>query len=313
MAVTISVEGAIDLHFHSHPCLFPRIGDDADIALHARQMRMRGLVLKCHHESTVSRAYLLQKIVPDLQVFGSLVLNTYVGGLNPAAVDAQLRLGAKTIYMPTIDAWYHGKVHGKTGAYDVQSGGRSAGEGIRILDDHDRLKPEVYEILDLIAQHDAILGTAHLSPQEIVALVRAARERGVQKILITHPFFKVPNMDLETLKELVRLGAIAEFGYCDVSPMWAYASVAKVKHAIQEIGASRSVLMSDTGQRHNPMPAEALRIFAQCLHEAGIPEADIYTMICKNPADLLNLPPAGWPAPEGGMRGLGARSGGEAR
>ena len=292
----ISVEGAIDLHCHPYPDLFARIGDDVAIAEHAKQMGMRGLLIKCHVESTVSRAYLLRKLVPGLEVFGGIVLNTYVGGINPAAVYAALKLGAKEVWMPTIDAAYHGQVHGKTGAYDVQSGGRSAGPGISILDEAGKLRPEVYEVLDLIAEHNVILGTAHLSPQEIQILVRTARERGVEKILITHPFFKVPKLAMGLLEELVRLGAMAEFGYCTVSPMWGYATIQEKVAAIRRLGASRCVLMSDTGQRHNPMPAEALRIFAQSLFEAGISEEEIRTMIVDNPAALLGLDKA--PAPQ---------------
>jgi hypothetical protein len=37
------------------------------------------------------------------------------------------------------------------------------------------------------------------------------------------------------------------------------------------------------------MPAEALRIFAQCVHESGVPEDDITTLIRTNPAELLGI------------------------
>lgn len=283
------MQGAIDLHFHSYPCLFPRIGDDVDIALHARSLGLRALLFKSHHESTVSRAYLLRKLVPDLELFGGIVLNQYTGGFNPAAVEAALQLGGKAVWMPTIDARHHGEVFGRTGAFDVQAGGRSAGEGLRALDAAGRLLPAVQEILDLVAHYDAILGTGHLSPPEIVALVGEAYNRGVRKITITHPYFKAPGLDLETLYSLVRLGARAEFGYCTVSPQWAHATIAQIKQAIDRLGAAQCVLMSDAGQRHNPLPAESLRIFAQGLCESGIEAEDIYTMISTNPAELLSL------------------------
>lgn len=116
-----------------------------------------------------------------------------------------------------------------------------------------------------------------------------ARELGVEKIVVTHPFFKVPNLDMDVLNEIARLGAMPEFGYCTVSPTWQYAATEFVTQAIQEVGASRCLLVSDTGQRHNPMPDEALRIFGQTLFEKGIPEDDIRTMIATNPHDLLDL------------------------
>jgi hypothetical protein len=288
----IDVEGAIDLHCHPFPDLFPRLADDIDIAIAARNAGMKALVLKCHHENTVSRAYLVQRMVPDIRIFGGVVLNSYVGGINPAAVEAALRLGGKEVWMPTVDAGYHAQVHGGTGGYDAQKGGRS-GEGIWVTDREGRLRPEVSEVLSLVAQHQAILGTCHLSPKEIVALVKAAREVGVEKIVVTHPFFKVPNLDLDTIEELGRLGAMPEFGYCTVSPAWHYATVERVAEAISRVGPSRCLLVSDTGQRHNPLPSEALRVFAQTLFErgadGGIDQSAIRSMIESNPGDLLDL------------------------
>lgn len=284
----IDMAGAIDLHCHPFPDLFPRLADDIDIAIEARDAGLQAIVLKCHHENTVSRAYLVQRMVPGIKVFGGVVLNSYVGGINPAAVEAALRLGGREVWMPTVDAGYHGEMHGGTGGYDSQQGGRS-GEGIWVVDSDGRIKPEVKEVLELVAQHQAILGTCHLSPREIVALVKEARDSGVEKIVVTHPFFKVPNIDLDTLEEVARLGAMPEFGYCTISPAWHYSTAETVAAAIDRIGASRCLLVSDTGQRHNPMPHEALRVFAQTLFEKGVDEADIHTMISSNQYDLLDL------------------------
>ena len=284
----IDVDGAIDLHCHPFPDLFPRLADDLDIAIAARNAGMKAIVMKCHHENTVSRAYFIQRMVPGIRVFGGIVLNSYVGYLNPAAVEAALKMGAREVWMPTVDAGYHAQVHGGAGGYDAQQGGRG-GEGVWVTDHEGKLKPEVNEILELIAQHNAILGTCHLSPKEIVALVGRAREMGVEKVVVTHPFFKVPNLDLPTLEEIVRLGGMPEFGYCTVSPAWQYASPEKIAAAVARVGASRCLLVSDTGQRHNPLPSEALRIFAQTVFEKGVSEADVDTMIRRNPYDLLDL------------------------
>jgi hypothetical protein len=286
----IDMEDAIDLHCHPFPDLFPRLADDIDIAIAARDAGMKAIVLKCHHESTVSRAYLVQRMVPDIRVLGGVVLNSYVGGINPAAVEAALRLGGVEVWMPTIDAGYHAQVHGGTGGYDAQKGGRAGGEGIWVQDKEGKLKPEVVDVLELVAEYGAILGTCHLSPDEIVLLVKQARELGVQKIVVTHPFFKVPNLDLDTVEELGRLGAMPDFGYCTVSPAWQYASPGRVAEAITRVGASRCLLVSDTGQRHNPLPSEALRIFAQTIFERGLEDdRAIRRLIADNPRDLLEL------------------------
>lgn len=199
--------------------------------------------------------------------------------------------------MPTVDAGYHAELHGGTGGYDSQSGGRSRAEGIWVTEADGRLRPEVKEVLGLVAEHKAILGTCHLSPREIVALVREARDVGVEKIVVTHPYFKVPNLDLETLEEIARMGAMPEFGYCTVSPAWHYAVVEKIAESIQRIGASRCLLVSDTGQRHNPLPSEALRIFAQTVFEKGVPREQVEQMISANPLDLLEPDKDAEPSP----------------
>jgi hypothetical protein len=290
----IDMHGAIDVHVHSEPDLFPRIADDVGVCGHAAEMGLRAIVLKCHSERTTSRAYLTQQLVPGITVLGGIVLNRAVGGINPAAVEAALELGGKQVWMPTVDAANHAATFGSTGAYDKQKSTvtRSGDLGMRIIDDDGKLIPAVYDVLDLIASHNVILGTCHISRSEIAALVPAAFERGVQKVLITHPFFKVPALQIEELQRLVDMGAYAEFGYCTVSPMWNHAPLTRVVEAIKTIGPARAILMSDGGQRHNPMPAECLRVFAQSVYESGISEDDVERMIKHTPAELLDLGPA---------------------
>jgi imidazolonepropionase-like amidohydrolase len=71
--------------------------------------------------------------------------------------------------------------------------------------------------------------------------------------------------------------------------MWNYATIDEVVAAIKAVGADHAVLMSDAGQRHNPMPHEALRVFAQSLYEKGLTEEEIRRMVVVKPAELLGL------------------------
>jgi Family of unknown function (DUF6282) len=79
--------GVIDMHVHSHPDVFGRSMDDIDVAQLAKARGMRGLVLKNHISETASRAALVMKVVPGIEVFGGIVLNNAVGGVNPHAVE----------------------------------------------------------------------------------------------------------------------------------------------------------------------------------------------------------------------------------
>jgi len=287
----VSMHGAFDLHFHSAPCVFPRLATDRQVAEAASHMGFGGLLFKCHHESTVSRAAALQESFPELRLFGGIVLNRHVGGINPRAVEAALELGAKAVWLPTIDSAHHAVVHGKTGGYGVQPSPSSleASTGLSPIMDGE-ITAETRSVLQLIAKYNAYLGTAHQSYAELKIVIPAAVSLGVKKISLTHPFYRTPGLTLHQAAELVEMGAMAEFGYCTVSPMWATATLAQVADAIRAIGADRCVLMSDAGQRHNPIPPESLRIFAQSLFELGIGEDQIDTMIRRNPMLLIGAP-----------------------
>jgi hypothetical protein len=77
--------GVIDMHVHSHPDVFGRNMDDIDVAQLAKARGMRGILLKNHVAETASRAALVMKVVPGIEVFGGVVLNKAVGGINPDA------------------------------------------------------------------------------------------------------------------------------------------------------------------------------------------------------------------------------------
>jgi len=77
-----------------------------------------------------------------------------VGGLNPAAVDASVKLGGRMVWMPTMSAQHHiaffGGSHFGTG---MKGKTPAAGppQGLTVLDGTGGLRPEVREILQLIA------------------------------------------------------------------------------------------------------------------------------------------------------------------
>jgi hypothetical protein len=161
--LTGELSGAIDLHVHCSPDVRPRKMHAVGLAQAARDAGMRALLLKNHQFPTAPLADILRHAVPGIGLFGGLVLNQAAGGFNIEAVDTALQLGAMQIWMPTRSAAHERTLLGYPG------------EGLRIHDDLGHLLPAVREILSLIAQAGAILGTAHISPAEIVMLVREAR------------------------------------------------------------------------------------------------------------------------------------------
>jgi hypothetical protein len=281
------LERAIDLHVHCAPSFFNRWGDGLDVARSCEQAGMAGVVLKAHEGSTVAAAGVLDKLSRSLDVVGGVVLNRYVGGINPAAAEAALRLGGRCIWFPTIDADAHARAFGSTGIYPSQRGGTQSSTGIRLLDGDGRLVDAAQEVLALAAEHDALVATGHLGGGEIAALLIAARQAGVQRFLVQHPSFTVPGLGADELEPLVEQGAVVELTYLNVSPLWRTSTVAEAAEVLSRLGGDAVVVSSDAGQAHNPSPPEALRSFAQALHEHGVAETELSKALRDTPGRLI--------------------------
>jgi len=278
----MNLEGAVDLHVHAAPDVWPRRLDALALAREAAAAGMRAILLKSHHTTTADRATIVDGLVQDVRVFGGLALNEFVGGLNPAAVEAALALGAREIWMPTISAANHRQAIGQPG-------------GLSILEEGQRLPPVVHEILSLIAQHDVILGTGHLSVRETQALVPAARAAGVKRILITHPELSIINMPIAVQEELASAGVF--FERCLIVtvppgrtvPPGPIVPLSAIAAAVRQVGAETTVLATDFGQVENPSPVEGLRQYIAGMLDLGFSQAEIDRMTRLNPAWLLGL------------------------
>lgn len=286
------MQGAIDIHIHSSPSLFPRLVDHVEAAEGARKMGMKAVVLKEHHGYTSDRMYFVRKLVSGIEVYGGVVLNNAVGGINPFAVEAAIELGAKIVWFPTLSAKNHLDQIGAPdfgGSLRQKTKRRIIEKPISILDEKGHLLPEVYDVIDLIAEHDLMLATGHLSITEAKRLVKAAKEKRVNRLYVNHPEYIV-NGTIEDQKELAEMGAFIEHLAIFMYPMWpTKAGIDGIVEMIREVGPERTVLASDLGQVHNPPPWEGLRMFIRVLLEKGISREGIKKMVQDNPAYLLNV------------------------
>jgi len=172
-----TLDGVIDLHVHAGPDVLGRVGDDIDIATGCRDAGMAGMAVKAHLESTSSRAYHTNKAVPGFRYIGGVCLNYPVGGINPAAVDACLRLGGRVVWMPSGHSRFHAEVTGALGNWgysDMDIYNPADAAGISVLDTDGQLTAATREVVALVHEYDALLATSHLSPQEIQRLLPIA-------------------------------------------------------------------------------------------------------------------------------------------
>ena len=211
----LRLDGFYDLHIHSAPAPFVRIGDSADIARWCAEAGMAGIVIKSHFESTVSKAYharlAVREAYPDFKVFSGIALNRGVGGVNPGAVELALQQGAKVVWMPTLDAANHAAAFGAAGTYGFGAMTLTSRRKIkdplyRVTNDSGKLTDDAKEVVQLVVDYGAILATGHISKPEILATVDFALGVGAKRIVITHPELAAPKLDLPTMVELAKAG-----------------------------------------------------------------------------------------------------------
>lgn len=285
------LKDAIELHCHSYPSIFPRKQTDWELIEDVKRAKMAGVVLKAHETQTVDRAALIRAKEPHLHVYGGLVCNHFTGGLSPAAVDVAIRLGAKIIWMPTVSAKEHCCHFGrkKTRLFNTDRPLIQPENGLEIWDENRKILPEVHEILSLIAEANIILATGHLNPEEVMALVEAAKQHKVEKILIQHVDLGIAPIPFDFQRELSKKGAILEKCYLACSSDFHDLSIEEMVENIKRLGVKACVLVTDYGQEHNIPPVKALSSFVEDMLSSGITEAEIEQMIVHNPKQLLGI------------------------
>jgi len=290
-----ALEGAYDLQVHVAPDVIARRIDDIDCAREFLAHGMKGFVLKSHYIQTGERAQVVSKAVAGSRVFGALTLNHSVGGLNPVAVELAGRTGCKIVWMPTVDAQNEtaGRLDGGSAKlpFWAKIQRELAAEGISppplsVVDESGRLVEAARRCLERIRKHDMILATGHLGRAEIFALVRAAKEMGLAKVVVTHAEFPSQNLTGDEQRELSNLGAIIE--HCFTTTYTGKATWEAAFANIRKAGVSRAVISTDLGQAINPPVSDGFGMFAQRLLDAGFTVDEIHTMAVTNPTRLLD-------------------------
>jgi Family of unknown function (DUF6282) len=289
-----ALRGAYDLQVHVAPDLIERRIDDIDLAKEFLAHGLQGFVLKSHYIPTPERAKVVSKAVPGISAYGAITLNHSVGGINPVAVEIAGRSGCKIVWMPTVDAANEtaGKVDGPNTKlpFWAKIQRELAATGIAppplsVLDASGEISAVTRTCLPLIAKHEMILATGHLGSGEIFKLVRAARDAGVRKIIVTHAEFPSQNLSADEQFELAEMGALIE--HCFTTMHTGKAPWETVMASIRKVGVDRCLLSTDLGQTINPPVAEGFAMFAQRLLDDGFTVNQIRRMAVTNPAACL--------------------------
>jgi hypothetical protein len=288
------LKGAVDIHIHGSPSIAPRV-ETWGFLREMDEAGYRAVCIKEHFVPTTALAYAINKApcAPKTQVFGCLVLNSAVGGLNCTAVDSALQLGARQVFFPTTSSKNHAdylKTVAKFG------GGRLnvPEPGWRLIDEKGEPVPEAGHILDFLAQNPEItLSMGHLSPQEIDVLLPQALSRGLKKVVIDHPYFII-GASVGQVRRWSSMGAYINFTCSSLENLGrnGHVPLDVLDKTLDAVPEDRLLVSTDFGQPYNGSPVEGLyKMICILLKDLKVPEHRVRAMTQSIPAALLGLSP----------------------
>jgi hypothetical protein len=296
------VRGGFDTHVHISPDVVERIVDDLTLARRFAELGVAGVQLKSHYTSTAERAAVVTAAVPGVLTLGAICLNRALGGMNSLAVEIAAREGARTVWMPTVDAVNEAhEREAPPGArvpvwVKLQLDLRAQGieiEPVKVVDSDGSVLPETRQVLEMIARHRMVLATGHLARDEIFAVVDAAVGLGVGRdggeIVITHPEFPAQSLSVSDQLELVARGALLE--RCFTTPHTGKISWEVFTANIRATGPENTVLSTDLGQVFNPPVEDGMALMVDRLLAAGFSDAESNTMAVVNTRRVAGVEP----------------------
>lgn len=294
------LHGAIDSHVHCAPHINARTVTVFDAVREAADAGLVGLGIMDVFANTSGLAALAMKELGHLgvDVFGGIILEPYVGGVDPRVVENALKMGygpgtgARFVSLPC----HHTKF--------VAMSERRPADYVAACFDWPENKPlsdTLKAIFERIAAAGAVFNTGHVTGNEAVRLVEAARRHGIERILCPASYFT-----LDEGKAAADAGAFLEFSFFVLSHATAIGqtmidgerhrfppvSLESAVEKIKAVGPDKCVLSSDSGSYVLPPPVEAFRELIVMVQSAGFSDQDMRQMIAANPAHLFRKPEA---------------------
>ncbi|QHE73287.1 DUF6282 family protein [Rhodococcus sp. WAY2] len=282
-------EGVVDLYVHALPDLIERIEDDLTLAERLRAAGFRGGLHRHHFEPTASRCRFVQQVT-GFDLYGAILCNDTVGGLNSLAVEVALAAGAKWVGLPTLSAAHHQKAVAHV-PEAARRGVDFAAGSIRLVTEDGRLLDSVRSIVDLADEYDVPVGVGYPSYEECVALLKAGR-RSAAPFVLTNPNWTM-GLSLSEVETLLGFGNVV----VEITAYSLYRAPAeqvdsmfdRLAKVARLAGDVRMVLTSDSGITKAPPAPELMRWAVAELITRGFNEARVHRMITATPAELLGL------------------------
>jgi hypothetical protein len=156
------------------------------------------------------------------------------------------------------------------------------------LDDKGKLISLGYEIIECCKAHDLTLGMGHVSWQESLAFIDAARDMGYShRIIVNHVQSHIIAMPLDAMQRAAGMGAFLETCWNALAP--GRMDSPELVQQFRQIGLQQIIASTDYFRPYSPNPAELFRMFLGMLHEGGLSKDEVKQVACTNPAKLMGL------------------------
>ena len=290
------LENSVDNHIHCCPHINKRSTNIFEVVEHAENNKMYAIGLMDNFSNTSGYASLIRKHFPNLnlKIFGGLIMEPHAGGVSYENAKISLGYsyfendGAKFISFPTH--------HTRHIAIQEQRNLNYIQDCFYVPDEGPTY--ETLKILELIAKKNIVLNTGHLSPEETIILVKAAKSLGVEKILVPSN-----NFNKTTIKTLKNYNVYFEFSYFFVSKATEVPlthvdderhkirgiKLKTLKDLIKTADPKNVILSSDCGVSILPKPHLGFYEFIKLVYELGFTMKEIDYMIKTNSKKLFRI------------------------
>ena len=308
------MNGLVDIHVHGAPAGGWLAGRPTVVhtTMEASKEKVGALVFKDHNTMTNNFSQMINESFDIIKkqkealgeeftptkLYGGIVLNFPVGGLNPDAGSTCLGYGdCVEVWLPSTSARYQlDKIAEERGVKNERG-------GVYVSENHELL-PEMKVILDMIADYNnnsegkrCALAACHVSNEEKFDVLHYIKKKGMDvDVVIDHITQELTIATEEECLEMIELGAYLEFAETSCVPWtgmqdWIINfdfSFNLIKSLINKKGTDHLLLCSDSGQpSHEFVPG--WRSFLKTLLAQGVAFDDIKVMSCDIPKKLTGI------------------------
>lgn len=285
------IKNVFDLHVHSSPSLFSRQFNDFYLGRMAIKNDMKGFIIKDHDSITANRAYLVNEYIGRKKAYGSMVFNNSQGGFNSKIFITAINYGIKIAWMPTNQSLYHIKYFGSSdyGTFKREHS-LPRWHGLTILNEDNKIKNTVLQVLDIAKENNICLGTGHLSSNEIVKMVDSMSKELTKKTIITHVNWNIFRLNKDIITILKSKGVYFELTLAPIySKQFKSENIEDLAKLIKFIGTERCIISSDLGQIGSMDPIDAMRLSANALESKGFSEKQLQQLYSENAIKFLGI------------------------